>query len=63
MNKTYYGIPNPDEKKPREDHDGHKLIVSPSPGKHYGRLSCMTCGNKFVRWLNKEQYQYYKSMG
>lgn len=59
--KTYYGIPNNKEKKSSyNEHMDHKLIVSVSTGPHYGKLSCMTCGNKFIKWLNKEQYYMYK---
>lgn len=58
--KKYYGIPSDDEKKQRESHDGHRLITSVSAGKHFAKLSCMTCGNKFVKWLNKEDYYRYK---
>ena len=56
MNKQYYGIPNIDEKPKRISHEGHKLIVSPTTGKYYAKVTCMTCGNKFVKWLTKEQY-------
>ena len=46
-----------------KEHDGHKLIASPSVGPHYAKLTCMSCGNKFVKWLSKEQYHWFKSMG
>jgi hypothetical protein len=57
--KKYYGIPS-NEKKEKVSHENHKLVATPSAGKHYGKLLCMTCGGTFVRWLNKESYYMYK---
>lgn len=56
--KQYYGIP--DEKKKRESHEGHHVLVTMTTGPHYAKLICATCGGKFVKWLNREQYQMYK---
>lgn len=27
---------------------------------HYGKLVCVTCNNKFVKWLGQEEYFTYK---
>jgi len=51
------------DEKPKslpKEHDGHRLIAGPTAGPHFAKLSCMTCGGKFVKWLSKEQYQWYK---
>lgn len=58
--KKYYGIPSSDEKKKKERHDNHRLVASVSAGNHYAKLSCMSCGGVFVKWLNKEEYYMYK---
>lgn len=60
QNKKYYGIPNTEKKSSYNEHASHKLIVSVSAGPHYAKLSCVTCGNKFVKWLSKDQYFMYK---
>jgi hypothetical protein len=41
-------------------HEGHHLLTTMTTGPHYAKLICMTCGGKFVKWLNREQYQMYK---
>jgi hypothetical protein len=61
--KKYYGMPDDDKKKKkRESHDYHKLVVNmTTENGNYGKLTCMTCGNKFVKWLKtKEEFYMYK---
>lgn len=44
---------------PRE-HEGHRLLTTITAGPHYAKLICVSCGGKFVKWLNREQYDMYK---
>lgn len=52
--------PKKEQKPLPKEHDDHRLITSITPGPHYAKLICATCGGKFVKWLNREQYFMYK---
>lgn len=39
-------------------HEKHELKRVKTEG-HFGKLTCVTCGGKFVKWLSQDEYFKY----
>jgi hypothetical protein len=42
-----------------ELHKDHKLVSVATPKPHYGKLVCVTCNNKFVKWVSADEFKQY----
>ena len=39
-------------------HESHQLKRVKTEG-HFGKLTCITCGGKFIKWLSRDEYFKY----
>lgn len=40
------------------EHSGHELKRVKTEH-HFGKLTCVTCGGKFVKWVSQDEYFKY----
>lgn len=45
----------PTKKYKAHGHESH-IIEKIKTEYHYGKLICVTCNNKFIKWLSQEEY-------
>lgn len=48
-----------DKKVNKHGHETHELKRVKTDN-HFGKLICITCNNKFVKWLSQDEYFKYK---
>lgn len=48
----------PIKKTKKHGHESHELKRVKTEH-HFGKLTCVTCGGKFVKWLSQDEYFKY----
>jgi hypothetical protein len=52
-------VPETKTHRTPELHKDHNLVSVAVPKPHYGKLVCVTCNNKFVKFVGEEEYRKY----